>query len=425
MTKYADEGSCAHAVAALCLTEGTDAAAYIGRLIEMEDYEHAKLSPSNAHRWLRCPGSHALETVQPFEERFYSMEVTEEMAEHVQVYVDAVRGRIEARKLAGAVDIVLHVEKRVAIDHLTGETGATGTCDVLLVSIWADGSALLDVVDLKFGRGVEVAAEENEQLVMYSSGALRELDLLYDIREVCLCIHQPRLRREPSEWTVAVEVIRETEPKIVDAAELARTAAKFASNWDQGDCAYLVPGEKQCKFCGAKAECPALSRFVEDAVGLDFENLDAAVITPEIRCSMVQADPLLPRKMAAVDLIEDWCRAVRAETERRLLAGQAVVGWKLVQGKRGARQWSSVEEAETVLKSMRLKQEEMYDMKLISPTTAEKVLKESPKRWARLAPLITQSEGKPSVAPESDKRPALVIAPVEDDFQVVADDLVG
>lgn len=72
-----------------------------------------------------------------------------------------------------------------------------------------------------------------------------------------------------------------------------------------------------------------------------------------------------------------------------------------------------------MLKSMRLKQEEMYDFSLISPTTAEKVLKGTPKRWKRIEPLITRSPGKPSVADASDKRPALDIKPTADDFEEV------
>ena len=75
-----------------------------------------------------------------------------------------------------------------------------------------------------------------------------------------------------------------------------------------------------------------------------------------------------------------------------------------------------------MLKSMRLKHDEMYDYKIISPTTAEKVLKDSPKRWNRLLALIKQSEGQPSVQPESDKRPALVITATVDDFEVVGKD---
>ena len=73
---------------------------------------------------------------------------------------------------------------------------------------------------------------------------------------------------------------------------------------------------------------------------------------------------------------------------------------------------------------MRLKQEEMYDFSIISPTTAEKRLKDSPKRWSRLQPLITQSDGKPSVAPLSDRRPAIEVRSIEEDLEDVSEELV-
>lgn len=425
-SKYADEGSAAHYVAALCLTEGTDAAAYIGRLIELEDYEHAKLSPSGAKKWMTCAGSHALESAEEFVERFYSVEFTEEMAEYTQVYVDAVRARVEEYKLAGAVEVILLVEQRLPIGHITGEQGATGTGDAVIIAVWLDGTALVDVGDLKTGMGVEVEAEGNGQLQLYALGALEEYGLLYEITRARMTIYQPRLKAVPSEWERSVEELQAFGEEARTAARLAHTAKKHLENWINGpDYSYLVPGE-HCRtaFCNARATCPKLAQFVEENVGADF---DVIVEKPQeyINASALHcADTALSIRMRAVDLIEDWCRAVRAEVERRLLAGQPVPGYKLVQGKRGARAWSDENAVEETFKSMRLKHDEMYSYKLVSPTTAEKLLKDTPKRWNRVLPLITQSEGKPSVAPESDKRPALVITPVENDFDVV-EDLVG
>lgn len=432
MSKYSDEGSIAHALAAMCLTEGTDAAAYIGRLIESEDYEHAKLSPSGAKKWMACAGSHRLEQEAEgeFVPRFFSMEVTEAMAEYVQVYVDAVRARVEEYKLAGAVDVTLLVEQRLPIDHITGEKDATGTADAVIIAVWPEGTALIDVGDLKTGMGVIVEAEENEQLQIYALGALRELDLLYDIKRVRLTIYQPRIKATPSDWEVGVEHVRAFEKKASQAAFHAIQVLHHEA--DGAVIQHLNAGEHCSKcFCNARATCPKLDGWVQEQVGADFEVIVAsdynasAEAAVQASAPVVLPDDTLAIKMQAVDLIEDWCRAVRAEVERRLLAGTPVPGFKLVQGKRGARAWSNAEEVEATFKSMRLKQDEMYDFKLISPTTAEKLLKDTPKRWNRVTPLITQSDGKPSVAPESDKRPALVIKPVEDDFEVVGDDLAG
>jgi hypothetical protein len=127
--------------------------------------------------------------------------------------------------------------------------------------------------------------------------------------------------------------------------------------------------------------------------------------------------------MAAVPVVEIWCKAVLAEGERRLLAGVPVDGWKLVEGRRGSRKWSDTADAEAALKAMRLKHDEMYEYSVISPTTAEKLAKAGSlgaRQWTKLQALIVQAEGRPSVAPASDKRPAISVAPVDADFAPVA-----
>jgi hypothetical protein len=130
----------------------------------------------------------------------------------------------------------------------------------------------------------------------------------------------------------------------------------------------------------------------------------------------------LARVMANASLIEGWVKAVRAEVERRLLAGEPVPGYKLVQGKKGNRQWANPDEAEATLKSMRIKHDQMYDYKLASPTSIEKLAKAEeigPRQWTKIQTLITQSDGQPSVAPASDKRPALVTSAAASDFDDV------
>ena len=130
--------------------------------------------------------------------------------------------------------------------------------------------------------------------------------------------------------------------------------------------------------------------------------------------------------MGKAGLIEDWIKAIRAEVERRLLAGTPVTGYKLVKGRQGNRAWTDAEEAEKMLKVFKLKQDEMYNFTLINPTRAEELLAESnPRQWAKAQKLISRADGKPSVAPLSDKRAALEIKPVAEQFDdlSVADDI--
>jgi hypothetical protein len=208
-----------------------------------------------------------------------------------------------------------------------------------------------------------------------------------------LVIHQPRLGAV-SEWVETVE----------DLEGFAQHVWNCAINTRNPD-AMLNPTDKGCIFCRAKATCPAIRAVALEA----FDKVEP----------LLADDNDLAEAMTKADLIEGWLKAVRSEVETRLLAGTPVAGFKIVQGKRGNRTWSDRFEVETLLKSMRLKIEEMYDLTLISPTTAEKLAKSAvigPRQWPKLQTLISQTEGKPSVAPESDKRPALLITVALDDL---------
>lgn len=359
-SSYADEGTAAHAVGEMALSSGSDCAAYIGRLIEVQDKG----------------------------EEIRTVEVTDEMAEHVQKYVDAVRQYAEGNELL--------VEQKLPIEPITGEPGAKGTADAVIFV----GNEI-QVHDLKYGRGVRVDAERNEQLMIYGLAALREYAVLGDFTVVRHVIHQPRLDAL-SEWACSVEELEEFGGEVETSPALGilkRVVSKEDFN----------PSDKQCRFCRAKGTCPALRGLVADTTDADFSDMTQDELPPPIGDALAAA-------MDKVDLIEGWCKAVRAKVEAELFSGRAVAGWKLVEGKRGHRKWMDDKEAEAAMKSMRLKQEEMYDFKLISPTSAEKLLKDTPRRWSRVSKLITQSQGQPSVAPESDKRPAYTPPPPEDDF---------
>lgn len=370
---YADEGTAAHELAAMALRAGTDCAGYVGRVITVEGSDFV---------------------------------VDTDMADAVQIYVDLVRDLV-------ANGGTLLVEQSLPISHITGEDGAEGTGDAVIIR-----DDEIFVVDLKYGRGVEVDAEMNPQLMLYGLGALEKFDMLGEFQRVCMLISQPRVSRAPSEFTLPVPSLIEWGLKYAGPA--ATLAMDLYQRGQHDVSEHCRPHEDACRFCRAKPTCPALSRSVEEALGAEFTDLttEDKVEQEQIvkRLTSAAAPDRLGTKMAAVELVEMWCKAIRGRVESELLAGRSVEGYKLVAGKKGARSWTSEAEAEAALKAMRLKKDEMYAFKLISPTTAEKLLKGTPKRWARVAPFITQTDGKPSVAPVSDKRPPLEIKPIESEF---------
>lgn len=377
-SKYADEGTLAHALAAQCLSTGTDARGFVGGVNLPENPElHDKV-------------------------------ITPEMATDVQVYIDNIRERVG--------DGELRVEQKVDFSKWVGHPNQTGTADALILS--ADGTHLI-VADLKFGRGVPVYAEENPQLMLYALGALERYELVADITHVVLEVHQPRLQHL-DQWKVSIEDLHAFAQKAEAAVATSLDVLAIVEGGGTVGSNDLLDGE-HCRFCKAKATCPKLSASVQLAVG-DFENLDEKTALEKVSAFTLAN---LAQAMSSVDLIEQWCSAVRAEVERKLLAGDSVEGWKLVQGKRGNREWVDPVEAEAYFRKA-CRHDEIYKSVLLTPTQIEKRTKPwiddegnerkpilGPRQLKTFATMVTQSNGKASVAPETDKRPALVIPKFE------------
>lgn len=414
---------------------------------------HAQLSPSSAHRWMRCPGSVALCDGLPDSSSAHADEGTAahtlaqraldygrpaafflgeeiivspasrfvvdvEMAEHVQRYVDYV---LDVTRAVGGE---LFVEVEVPLEHITGEKGAVGTSDAVILT---DDEII--VIDLKYGRGVEVSAHRNEQLMMYALGALKLFGAAGDFKRARMVVHQPRVNQEPSEWDCSIDELMRFRTAAEHNAALAWGGVTHLHATGVAPPEYFAPSDKACRWCKAKATCSALRDHVLNTVADDFVDITkpiAAQLSGAVERARNSDNAHLGNCMAACDLIEDWIKAVRARVESELLSGADVPGFKLVEGRRGARKWTDPEIAETTLRSMRLKHDEIYEYSLISPTAAERLRKGErigDRQWNRLQSLITQNDGKPSVAPLSDKRPALVITSAADDFSPIASNM--
>lgn len=404
-SSFADEGTAAHFLAAYCLERSQDADEHIGRSIVLFTDDLGVNSETFGEKYNGTMGTFR-----------NSFTVDEEMASNVQVYLDQVRERVAAYQASGAVAVELRVEQRVDFSEVVGVPESFGTADVQIVAIWSDGTLTIHTADLKYGRGVKVSAERNEQLMIYTLGMAREVELLGDLRDAVISIHQPRIGHL-SEYQIEAAELAEFAEFV--AAGARRTIECF--NLPVNEELPLNPSDKACQWCKAKPTCPALRGYVLDLVADDFVDLNAP-LAPQLEHAPERTfdNRTLGNLLSAVDIIEQFCKAIRAKAESELLAGNDVPGWKLVEGRKGARAWANPDEAEQELKRMRLKVEEMYDLKLISPTSAEKLAKSGaigPRQWPKVQALIVQPEGKPSVAPANDKRPAIVVTPTADEFQ--------
>lgn len=414
-----------------------------------ETKQHAKYSASSAHRWLRCPGAITMESAEPdrsshfaeegtvahevasqhlqlgiplksfvgllaavekgkfkiFLEQYpydpvdYNIyEVTEDMAGHVETYINHVK---EFAAIPGAL---LKIEQRVSYAQIIGIENQYGTADAIVLT-----PDEITVIDLKYGMGVQVDAGYNEQLMLYAIGAKLSHQWTHKPKRFRLVIVQPRLNHV-SEWVCTAEELDEYARQVRAAARKSEKCPdrNYLMARDFKD--WLNPGEKQCRFCKAKGVCPALARQVLDNIAddhVEFDDLTKAESKLENANNELSSIDIgrLSRMAKLTDLAEIWIKGVREAVYIHLMQGENVPGFKLVRGREGIRKWA--DEAAAEIKMIPFLAEDTFKKSLISPTEAEKKLKKkAPGIWEVLQDNITRAPGKLSVAPTSDKRPA-------------------
>ena len=369
---------------------------------------HALLSASGADRWMACTPSARLE--EKFQEskqsvyaeegtlahefgdlnlRFKSGQITNkvlllelsklrknplwtlDMEVEVAKYTDYVLELFSEAK-SRTKDAVILIEERLDFSHLVENGFGTGDANII-----ADG--ILDVVDLKFGKGIQVDATENPQLKLYGSGALRKFELHYDIHTIRLHIVQPRLNHI-SVFQVSVEDLLDWgENQVKPKALLA-----YSGKGEQ------VAGD-HCKWCKVKPMCKALaSKNIELA---KHEFADPHKLTDQEIIEVFKQIPMLT----------DWANSVSSYILDTALKGKQWEGYKLVEG-RSVRKWT---DEQAVLNSLNdYPKEEITSTKLNGITSIEKLLGKD-KFLDILGEYVVKPQGAPTLVEEADKRPAL------------------
>ena len=405
---------------------------------------HANLSPSKRHRWALCPGSIREEAKYPDDTSGPAAidgthshtllehcidaglidpttQVGEVMADDDGEFkVDADRAArvktaieyIRERSMGGVFKVIS--EERVDPKHLLGRDDLSGTVDCQII-----GPDWIELIDYKDGMGV-VEAEGNMQLEQYAYGVLAgyklPINVPYPISRVIMTIIQPKLELK------GMKPITSHEVKVSDLLSNLGTIVLQAAATDQPD-APLVPGDSQCKFCKAKGSCAALASNVMKEVGIMFQptvtqSLDVAQQSAD-KDPTTMDDAQLRQIMEAAPLMRQLLDGVEKESLRRLKAGQAIPGLKLVHG-RGSRAWALPEEqmAEKLVK-MGIPKSAVYETKLVSPAKAEKLVwKKRDGTEVQLTDrqlktmeteYVSKLAGALTVVPESDGRPAVVL----------------
>ena len=363
--------------------------------------KHSLLSPSSSHRWLRCGKSARLEEQFENVTSVFAEEGTaaHELSEHklrlflgsetkrpisafdsddleyyTDIYVEYAKELItEAR--AKCKDPVILLEQR--LDYSCYVAEGFGTGDLVII---ADGT--LDVVDLKYGKGVAVSAEDNPQMKLYALGALHIFDDLYDIQIVKMTIVQPRLDSISAYELSAAELLNWAENELRPKAQLA---------WDgEGE---FVPGE-HCKFCRARYTCRARAEEFLNLAKYDFAKPD------------LLEDDEIAEIIKLSDRLSTWASDVFTfATDKAIREGKSWDGFKLVEG-RSNRKYTG---ENAVISSLTAAgYSDIYKKSLIGITDMEKLLGKK-KFKELLSNLIEKPAGKATLVPLSDKRQSITI----------------
>lgn len=368
-TTFAAEGTAAHELAAHCLMKGFDTDRFLGTVIDIS-----------------ANGPGAMFGNRGLTDPLKRFEVTEEMAEGVQSYVDHVRslfmGETERRK-----DVEVDIEHRFDLTHIHGEMFGTGDAVV-----YDPVGKHLYVVDLKYGRGIAVEAENNVQLLTYGVGALKRYHNR-EVEHVTLTIVQPRAHHADGpvrSWSISNTDLR------VFALELKGHASAC-----EADDAPLKAGS-WCKFCPAAPICPEMRQKSLALAQAEFG--DAGIIVPE-------PETLSPDKLGEilreVNILEDWCRRVMEYAHGEATEGRTPTGFKLV-AKRATRKWKDEDLVKTSLPLLTdLDDTDMYsEPKLKSVAQMEKTIGKA--TFAEIeSRLVVKNSSGTVLAPEGDKRPAV------------------
>lgn len=433
--EHAASGTASHQVLTWALQRDKDASDWVGTTINLD---------------VNGRVIQAMDLVTTVE---YSFKVDDERADRVQVCIDYVRNLMASDPAA-----ILLVDKKVSHAARIGvppEQG-TGTLDVAVVL-----PTLKKVygIDYKDGRAFVSAGSiidgPNAQVAAYMGGIVDMLSIAHDFDdyELVLAIVQPRCSQVPQEHSMTLAELDAWFDTVAKPGVLRSRVAvdTYRPNGDavvrlEWEDTFLTPGDTQCQYCRAKTTCPVLrDDIVEMLTGAPMASADdfatTELIDPAVPTAPVvkeQALIWLGHALGKVDRIEDWCKALRTEAERCMLAGDTVPGYELVAGKQGNREWTDPVEAETYLKTVLRADALVYDFKLISPTSAEKLAGINPKtgevkklkagdakpaigprQWPKLQELIKRKPGRPHVAPIGSGREPIKLATVADDFDVI------